>query len=626
MIKAGDWRQIHELATSRRYASETFPPDLCPEGQRGDQAGRARPAVRGEAARRQADGDRRAYRPELLDDWLDPAMRGPGPAGQGGPRRSSTSSPRPSSPTRRAGRWSPLWDRRGRELQGIRRGGRVPDQGRDLAEADRGGGAARPGGRERGPGAGDRRGLAGDRHAGRPPRRRAAPRPRRDGRRRSRRSMRSPPCPHGEDEAADLALLKAWNAGINRSDGCAEADPFRARVRAARATGRASERIEEADREADQGRAPSRRSSTRPRPSRPATAQVRRPDPPGPRAAGLVAALDQALAASRPLPTWRSPPPPSAPAPTAPGPPDRRSPPAASWRSAAATCSASSTRSPPPCRSTSRMPSGPPPGTMPCWPTATTPASIASATSRPSRGSRRSPSWNRRWTAATPSRSSGCARDPILADHPGLARRTGRDRCPDRQERAGRAAGRRGARRPGRGVPRRGRARPARRRTPPSSPPTATGSPRGSTGGSSGATSSARPTRCSSPTPAERPSPRAGPGRSRGSSGSAWSPPTHGGSSIAPRRPRRGTVNLDPETHRRQGGDHLRAAARVPEAVRHRLARGGPRLGPADRPAVSDRALSRSAGRTRIRRALDGCPGRPVPAFRTGSSISSTGK
>ena len=125
VIKAGDWRQIHDLATSRRYASETFPPDLVAEGRRGDQAGRRRPskfeqAIQGGKLREIA----RAYRPELLDDWLDPAMVARGKQARAaldlidefGRAETSDPSGRPLIA---------LWDKRGRDLQGIAEGDAV---------------------------------------------------------------------------------------------------------------------------------------------------------------------------------------------------------------------------------------------------------------------------------------------------------------------------------------------------------------------------------------------------------------------------------------------------------------------------------------------------------------------
>ena len=218
----------------------------------------AGPAVRGEAPRAASCKEiAAAYRPELLDDWLDPAMVARGQAGQGGPgaprRARARRAVRPVGPAA-GGALGPARAR----APGVRRGGRGPDQGRDLAEAARGRGAARPGRAERGAGAGDLRGLAGRRDAGRPPRRRAAPRPRRDGRPASQGARRrSPRLPTGEDEAADRALLKAWGAGRDDLDRLHRSRRVPRPRRGGQGTDRrASIELKRRIEEADQGRGP----------------------------------------------------------------------------------------------------------------------------------------------------------------------------------------------------------------------------------------------------------------------------------------------------------------------------------------------------------------------------------
>ncbi len=71
VIKAGAWRQIYDLAPSRRYASESFPADVAPKVRetfkRVECADTLAAKVQGGTLRDVAD----AYRPELLDDWLD---------------------------------------------------------------------------------------------------------------------------------------------------------------------------------------------------------------------------------------------------------------------------------------------------------------------------------------------------------------------------------------------------------------------------------------------------------------------------------------------------------------------------------------------------------------------------
>ncbi len=80
VIKAGDWRQILALATSHRYASANFPPDIATTVNEANK--RVERAQRFE--QRIAAGKLRdiakEYRPELLDDWLDPALIAQGQA------------------------------------------------------------------------------------------------------------------------------------------------------------------------------------------------------------------------------------------------------------------------------------------------------------------------------------------------------------------------------------------------------------------------------------------------------------------------------------------------------------------------------------------------------------------
>ncbi len=158
----------------------------------------------------------------------------------------------------------------------------------------------------------------------------------------------------------------------------------------------------------------------------------------------------------RPRPTWRSPPPPSVPGPTAPGPPLRPSPPVASWRSAAATCSAPSMRSPPACRWTSRMPGGSPPGISAlladCHDAREHRARHAEAVARIAAFAELEQALKRGDAVAV----KRLARDREAGRSPRPGPPAGRDRGPDRQERTGRAAGgrRSAAARPRRSSPR----------------------------------------------------------------------------------------------------------------------------------------------------------------------------
>jgi hypothetical protein len=298
VLKAGDWRQIHELATSRRYASETFPPDLAPKVgeaiKRVEMAQQFEQAVRGGKLREIA----RAYRPELLEDWLDPAMVARGKQARAavalieefGRVEASDPSGRPMVA---------LWDRRGGELQGIVEGDavrtKVESWRRRIAAAERLDLAIGKGAPERA--------IAEAWHVveslgGHPDADRHRARADTAGRRLQALGAFAG-VPAGEDEATDRALLKVWNAASTALDGCAEADPIRARVQSAK--GRAARYMELKRRidEADQGRG-----------SEQAVLDAAQALPPG-YGAGFVdrlrqarerlassAALDQALAAS----------------------------------------------------------------------------------------------------------------------------------------------------------------------------------------------------------------------------------------------------------------------------------------------------------------------------------------
>src|SRR5206468_793771 len=60
--------------------------------------------------------------------------------------------------------------------------------------------------------------------------------------------------PPGEDEEADRALLKAWDASAQALDGCTEADAPRARAEAAKKRARRLAELKRRVEEADQGR------------------------------------------------------------------------------------------------------------------------------------------------------------------------------------------------------------------------------------------------------------------------------------------------------------------------------------------------------------------------------------
>jgi hypothetical protein len=253
VIKAGDWRQILELATSRRYASETFPPDLAPKvneaNKRVDCAQRFEKKIAGGKLREIA----KEYRPELLDDWLDPALVAKG-------RQARTAvvlldefaRSEQSDPTGR--QLLALWDGHGRELQGIAEGdavrNRVDTWRKRIAAAERLDQTVGKGGSEK---AIFEAWQAVDALGGHPDAEPHRGRAETAGKRLKALSVLAG-VPVGEDEPADRALLKAWNASSTAVDGCTEADAFRARVQAARGRAQKYNELKNRIAAADQGR------------------------------------------------------------------------------------------------------------------------------------------------------------------------------------------------------------------------------------------------------------------------------------------------------------------------------------------------------------------------------------
>ena len=118
VIKAGDWRQIHALASSQRFANETFPADVAPKVNeaitRVDCAQLFEESLHSGNLKAIA----KAYRPDLLDDWLDPAMVARGKQARAAAGLiDELARAEQKDPAGRA--LVALWSARGRELQDI---------------------------------------------------------------------------------------------------------------------------------------------------------------------------------------------------------------------------------------------------------------------------------------------------------------------------------------------------------------------------------------------------------------------------------------------------------------------------------------------------------------------------
>jgi hypothetical protein len=252
VIKGGDWRQIHELATSRKYAAATFPADLATTvreaSRRIECAQKFEQKVRGGQVREIAA----AYRPELLDDWYDAAAVARGRAARKAVELlEELARVEQADPTGRT--LVALWGRRGGDLQGLAEGDalrqKVESWQKRIATAERLDQAVGRGGPERAIGEAWQAVVAAGGH---PEAERHRARAETAGRR-YQELTRLDAVPAGEDEAADRALLKAWEAGAAALDGCPEADPFRARARAAKGRAKRLAELKRRIDEADQG-------------------------------------------------------------------------------------------------------------------------------------------------------------------------------------------------------------------------------------------------------------------------------------------------------------------------------------------------------------------------------------
>jgi hypothetical protein len=234
VIKAGDWRQIHALASSQRFANETFPADVAPKVN--EAITRVDCALLFEESLESGNlkAIARAYNPRLLDDWLDPAIVARG--------RQAKTAMGVMDELARAEQKDPagreliaLWDARARELQGVPEADAIRKKvdvwRKRIAAAEKVDQTVRKGGRERD--------ILDSWHAveklgGHP-----------DAEPHRGRAEKAAKClkalealaalPPGEDEASDRALLKTWSATAETLAGCAEAETHLERARGAKA-------------------------------------------------------------------------------------------------------------------------------------------------------------------------------------------------------------------------------------------------------------------------------------------------------------------------------------------------------------------------------------------------------
>ncbi len=255
VIKAGDWRQIQELATSRRYASETFPADLAPKVneaiKRVEHAQQFEEKLRGGRLREIAA----AYRPELFDDWLDAAMVARGK--QAKAALALFDELARAEKTDPAGRsLVALWDQRGRELQGLPEADALQNKvglwRKRIMAAEKLDQIVQKGGPERQV---FEAWQIADKLGGHPD-----AEPHRGRAEQAEKRLKAlealAALPHDEDESSDHELLKTFAGNQKVLAGCTEATPFLERARAA--SGRA-QRLKELKRridEADQGTGP----------------------------------------------------------------------------------------------------------------------------------------------------------------------------------------------------------------------------------------------------------------------------------------------------------------------------------------------------------------------------------
>lgn len=253
VIKAGHWREIYDLATSSKYASETFPSDLATTVQEASKriecAERFEQKLRTGRIREIAA----TYRPELLDDWYEASAVAKGKAARAaavllddlGRAESADPSGRPLVA---------LWAQRGGELKGFPEGdairAKVEAWRKRIAAAERLEDAIRKGGPERAIVAAWQAVTAAGGHPESDVHRDRAE----TAQNRTHALESLAATPPGEDEAADRAFLKVWAVQSSQLADCSEAAPFGVRARAAGERARRLEELVRRIEEADQGR------------------------------------------------------------------------------------------------------------------------------------------------------------------------------------------------------------------------------------------------------------------------------------------------------------------------------------------------------------------------------------
>jgi hypothetical protein len=256
VIAGGDWRQIHELATSKKYANKTFPADVAATVQEATQRLECLNQLEAKLGAGRLKEIAAAYRPALLDDWADPLVLGKARAAAGAVEilaelaRAEQDDP--------GGRFLvELWQRRGSALQGLVEGNEFRDkaaawqtriaaaerldavvkQGNETAIAQAWLEVVQSGGH---PDAEIHRGRA------------------EGGLRRLDALRRLSGLSHREDESSDQALLTVWENVAASLDTCPEADVYRPRVTNAQQRMAQLEAVYRIIEEANRGRRPER--------------------------------------------------------------------------------------------------------------------------------------------------------------------------------------------------------------------------------------------------------------------------------------------------------------------------------------------------------------------------------
>jgi hypothetical protein len=247
----GDWREIHTLATSAKYAWRAFPKELAAKVEQAIKRVDCLTVLGAKTRTNRARDIAAAYRPDLLDDWAEAAPLVARAKAAKGAVLLLDELDRAEKCDMTGRGLVALWGRRGRELQGLAEaddcrtraeiwGKRIEAAGRVVEAVKRGtpekaiveawGLVTKLGG-----------------HPDSDPHRSRAE----QAARRVAALGTLAAVPTGQDEAADRTLLAAWDANQTLLDGCSEADPFRTRAAAAceraRRLAELVRRIEQAD-------------------------------------------------------------------------------------------------------------------------------------------------------------------------------------------------------------------------------------------------------------------------------------------------------------------------------------------------------------------------------------------